>query len=286
VVETLERFPVLGSFWCGVNAVHGLENAPTEAGACRVQLLVTLPCVFGDHAARAVRARIGAAFPGFVAVDAEHIYWTNGYSRDTASIGRANLDGSGVNQNFVNLAGESPYAIAVPTLPAPPQPVVNIDWVPVGNPGNAPDTASNCLNSRADCGSVPYTYYISKYDTTNAQYAGFLDAVDPGGSNSLGLWHPRMGTDLNNGGISFVPGNASGSKYVVNYSGGFAGKPVTYANFYDALRFANWLNNGQGNSSTETGAYTLLGGTPIPSNGLTVTRNGGDHVPPERKRVV
>jgi hypothetical protein len=45
--------------------------------------------------------------------------------------------------------------------------------------------------------------------------------------------------------------------------------------FYDALRFSNWLNNGQGAADTETGAYTLLGGTAIPSNGSTVTRNGG-----------
>jgi sulfatase modifying factor 1 len=45
--------------------------------------------------------------------------------------------------------------------------------------------------------------------------------------------------------------------------------------FYDTLRFANWLNNGQGSGDTETGAYTLLGGTQTPSNGTTVTRNPG-----------
>ncbi|HME68324.1 MAG TPA: SUMF1/EgtB/PvdO family nonheme iron enzyme [Myxococcota bacterium] len=137
--------------------------------------------------------------------------------------------------------------------------------------GPRPHTASNCFG--ANCGSVPYTYYISKYDTTNAQYAEFLNAVDPGGSNALTLWNPNMQTDTNDGGISFVSGNASGSKYVVN--SGFANDPVVYVNFYDALRFANWLNNGQGSGSTETGAYTLMGGTPSPSNGLTVTRNAG-----------
>ena len=50
--------------------------------------------------------------------------------------------------------------------------------------------------------------------------------------------------------------------------------PVNFVSFYDALRFANWLNNGQGNGDTETGAYTLLGGTATPSN-ATVTRNAG-----------
>jgi hypothetical protein len=43
--------------------------------------------------------------------------------------------------------------------------------------------------------------------------------------------------------------------------------------FFDSARFANWLHNGQGSADTETGAYTLLGGTAFPSNGLTVTRN-------------
>jgi len=33
------------------------------------------------------------------------------------------------------------------------------------------------------------------------------------------------------------------------------------------------LHNGQGSGDTETGAYTLLGGSPIPSNGLSITRN-------------
>jgi hypothetical protein len=42
-----------------------------------------------------------------VAVDAGHLYWTNGGT----SIGRANLDGSGVNESF--LAGYQPITVAV-----------------------------------------------------------------------------------------------------------------------------------------------------------------------------
>ena len=52
-------------------------------------------------------------------------------------------------------------------------------------------------------------------------------------------------------------------------------KPVNFVSWYDAIRFANWLNNGQGDGDTETGAYTLLGGTPTPSNGSSITRNPG-----------
>jgi hypothetical protein len=50
---------------------------------------------------------------------------------------------------------------------------------------------------------------------------------------------------------------------------------VWNVNWYDSLRFANWLHNGQGAGDTETGAYTLFGGMAIPSNGATITRNLG-----------
>jgi hypothetical protein len=53
-------------------------------------------------------------------------------------------------------------------------------------------------------------------------------------------------------------------------------KPVNYVNFWDGARFANWLHNnqptgGQGNGTTETGAYTL--GSVIYPNNSSVTRN-------------
>jgi formylglycine-generating enzyme len=51
--------------------------------------------------------------------------------------------------------------------------------------------------------------------------------------------------------------------------------PVNYVGFYDAVRFANWMNNGQGSGDTETGSYTLLGGGAFPTNGTTVARNDG-----------
>jgi sulfatase modifying factor 1 len=156
-------------------------------------------------------------------------------------------------------------------LLAVPAPAVTIEWVPIGNPGNPGDEPVPTKCFVPDCGSVAYGYRISKYETTNAQYAEFLNAVDVDGSNTLALYNASMGSDATFGGISLVPGNAPGSKYVVE--SGFEDKPVTYVSFYDALRFANWMHNGQGSGDTETGAYTLLGGDDIPSNGTTVTRN-------------
>jgi hypothetical protein len=45
-------------------------------------------------------------------------------------------------------------------------------------------------------------------------------------------------------------------------------------NWYDAIRFANWLLNGQGDGDTETGAYTFgqLNPDGIPVNGNTPPR--------------
>ena len=153
-----------------------------------------------------------------------------------------------------------------------PAQAITIDWVPIGNAGNAADTPStNCF--AADCGSVAYDYWISKYEVTNTQYAEFLNAK--AASDPLGLYNPNMDSDAIFGGIT--RSGVSGS-FTYTAKAGFANKPVTYVSFYDALRFANWLNNGQGIGDTETGAYTLLGGTATPSNGLTVPRNGGANI--------
>ena len=117
-----------------------------------------------------------------------------------------------------------------------------------------------------------YNYRIGTYDVTASQYVEFLNAKDSSGSNPLGLYNSNM-SNVAVGGINFTAGNANGSKYSV--ISGRGNHPVNYVTWYDAFRFANWLNNGQGSGDTESGAYTLLGGTPTPSNGLSITRNAG-----------
>jgi formylglycine-generating enzyme required for sulfatase activity len=147
---------------------------------------------------------------------------------------------------------------------------ITIDTVPVGNIANAGDPAV-MNDGTSGYGSVAYEYRIGTTEVTNAQYSVFLNAKDPNGTNILSLYHSLMGLEITNGGISFVDGNAAGNKYQVIVGNGE--NPVNYVTWYDAIRFVNWLNNGQGNSDTETGAYTLLGGTPTPSNAASITRN-------------
>jgi formylglycine-generating enzyme required for sulfatase activity len=86
----------------------------------------------------------------------------------------------------------------------------------------------------------------------------------------LELYNVYMGSSSDFGGI--VRSGVNGS-YTYSAKSSMGNKPVNLVSWYDTLRFTNWLHNGQGDGDTETGAYTLLGGTPIPTNGSSLTRN-------------
>ena len=129
---------------------------------------------------------------------------------------------------------------------------ITIDWVTVGDAGNANDTGGT------GNGAVAASFRIMKYEFTNQQYTDFLNSVDSSGTNPYSVYNTNMGSDAR-GGISFTSGNASGSKYAIRTNMG--DKPVNYVSWFDAARVSNWLMNGAlSSSSTETGAYTLVGG--------------------------
>ena len=140
---------------------------------------------------------------------------------------------------------------------------ISMSYVTVANPNNGTDPATGNLY-----GSVSYTYNIGEYDVTDSQYCTFLNDVDPTGANALALYSPQGDAEY---GISLNSGAASGSKYsVIN---GYASMPVVDVDYWNTLRFVNWMNNGEGNAGTETGAYTLLGGTPTPANASSLLAN-------------
>ncbi len=150
--------------------------------------------------------------------------------------------------------------VAVLLMVAGSAQAVLIEWVDVGNPGNAADTTTY--------GAVSYAYRISKYEVTNDQYTEFLNAVDATGANPNGVYSNSMGSDAR-GGISFASGDPVGSKYSTKPNMG--NKPVNYVSFFDAMRFVNWLDNGQGSGDTEIGVYDLSADI----GGLLQTRAGG-----------
>jgi sulfatase modifying factor 1 len=137
---------------------------------------------------------------------------------------------------------------------------ISIDWATVGDPGNAPDPLTGGIY-----GGVGYEFRISTTEVTNAHYAAYLNTIDPTGVNPHGVYKGPMGSS-STGGINLVSSAPTGAKYVIKQNMG--NKPVIGVNFITAMRFVNWLENGQGSDGTESGVYTI-------SNGLTEIRATG-----------
>jgi len=86
-------------------------------------------------------------------------------------------------------------------------------------------------------------------------------------TDTYGLYNPFMATDLN---IAGIQQNGSSGSFTYSVIGSGA-RPITYVSWFDAARFANWMQNGQGSGNTETGAYTLAGQT----SGTAPAKNSG-----------
>ena len=89
-----------------------------------------------------------------------------------------------------------------------------MDFVTIGNPGNAADTTG----SPNPAGAVAYTYNIGKYEVSRDMV---LKASTAGG---LGLTLADM----------------------TSYGANGANKPATGINWYEAAKFVNWLNTSKG----------------------------------------
>ena len=137
---------------------------------------------------------------------------------------------------------------------------ITIETVAIGNAGNAADTRGK--------GSVGYSYNIGKYEVTAGQYSAFLNAV--AATDTYGLYNTSMATDTY--GCQIQRSGSSGS-YSYSVSSSYANRPVNHVSYWDSCRFTNWLGNGQGNGSTENGAYTLNGYNS--TDGRTIQRNAG-----------
>ena len=165
-----------------------------------------------------------------------------------------------------------------------------MDWVTVGSPGNAADAVLpndpergpvNCGDAQLSaCGAVAYMYQIGKNEVTNTQYAEFLNAKATADPLALNLYSASMNSNANGG----ITQSGSSGSYSYSVKAGFANKPVNYVSFWDAARFANWLNNGQGSADTETGAYTI---TAVGIGANSITRNAGPSIflPSEDERT-
>ena len=133
-----------------------------------------------------------------------------------------------------------------------------IETVAIGNTGNAADTHGSGY------GAVNYAYNMGKYEVTAGQYTEFLNAV--AATDTYGLYDtgmaPTSGFDC---GITRV--EVTGNPYgIYSYSvdSSFTNRPVNNMSWGGAVRFANWMANGQPvgaqtAATTEDGSYYLNG---------------------------
>ena len=174
---------------------------------------------------------------------------------------------------FVSCLGLSVLAVLVLVAGTAQGEVSFFDWAYVGDVGN--------LDDDTGYGGVEYGYWISKHYVTNTQYSEFLNAVAATDTN--GLYHSGM-TSHTRGGI-IRDGSPGSYTYSVKdpvvgiMPGGadytFENKPVTYVSWNDAVRFANWMENGQPSgaqvaTTTEDGAYDMSLPFPVRKPGAKV----------------
>ncbi len=186
------------------------------------------------------------------------------------------------------MSGRKPILPALVVLLAPCVSHAVVDWVTVGDPGNP------CGQWYSTCRVVvAQVYRISKTEVTNAQHAEFLNAVAATDTNAL--YNTDMAGAAGGAAPKDRPGSSarrviegrahklppalpsitrSGSPGSFEYHAapGRERRPVNFVSYWEALRFANWLHNGQpvgaqDVTTTEDGAYTFtLAG--LASNGV------------------
>ena len=145
-------------------------------------------------------------------------------------------------------------AAVVPFLLAHAASAVTIEWVTVGDSGNTADTEL-MSDGTSGYGAVPYAYQIAKYETTNAQYAEFLNAVAVTDTNVL--YSTSMASSAH-GGIT-RSGSSGSYTYSVKAGREQAGelRVVLRRAALRELAAQRPATGAQGIGTTEDGAYTI-----------------------------
>lgn len=138
---------------------------------------------------------------------------------------------------------------------------VSFAWADIGFLGNAADSTG--------FGAVAYQYRIARYEVTNAQYAEFLNAKGASSDGSSSLYSTNSGI-----GAGITRSGSLGS-YTYSVVAGRDTHAVGGVSFLSAMRFVNWLSNGQGAGDTERGTYDIAS-----SGGLATRALGAGYVLP------
>ena len=162
---------------------------------------------------------------------------------------------------------------------APPEMVL------VNEKNNSPDSTGY--------GRVDYEYLIGKYEVSIGEYTNFLNSVAK--DNCYGAWSTGMASALNSAGVNRT-GSAGSYTYTAMPVDGRSkpedapyinpyDRPITMVNYFQVMRFINWVENGMPTTgvctseTTEDGTYPLNGqtaGTPPAVNNI----NPNTGIPP------
>jgi hypothetical protein len=170
---------------------------------------------------------------------------------------------------FMALAGPSVAGAAAKRA------VVTVRTVAVGSRGNtsvaivpftdavyqscatAPQGSRGCQS----VGGVTYGYGIGQLETTVKQWVGFLNTVDPTGTDRLDLYDATESSSAwpKYGSINETSRAGAGHHYSVAYPA-WADKPYGFANFLRAARFVNSLYNGRllSKSTSVAGGFRVV----------------------------
>ena len=129
---------------------------------------------------------------------------------------------------------------------------VTFDWATIGNAGNAADPMTGF-------GAVANNFRMATTEVTNAQYAEFLNAV--AATDNFGGPDPNLYNTSMSDQFAGITRSGSAGSFTYAVTPGRENNPAVYTSFIDAMRFTNWLHNGQGSGGTETGVYNITDGT-------------------------
>jgi formylglycine-generating enzyme required for sulfatase activity len=117
------------------------------------------------------------------------------------------------------------------------------NYVTVGDTNNSNDSTGY--------GSVAYSYQLCKYLLSNDEYCAFLNAKAASDPNAL------YSTQMNSERVGGISRSGSSGSYTYSVKTLMGNKPAYFLSWFSLARYCNWLHNGKGSGSTETGAYTL-----------------------------
>jgi formylglycine-generating enzyme required for sulfatase activity len=122
---------------------------------------------------------------------------------------------------------------------------IDIDFVTIGNAGNAGDTRTDYPDSAEPygCGAVGYEFRMGQYEITNAQWNAFVAAAGA------------------------PTGNDGGYSYSAYWTG--ANIPTNEVSWYEATQFCNFLTSGD----KSKGAYLFSGSNSNPGDFLGIDRD-------------